>query len=130
MPECSPMGAAVEMSVRAMLQGPPFRTLHLLRPYSLHDSKYGLRICRGDSQVHVVVTELVDNPGVSITNNWEQLAPWIALHCGILEAEWPKIRWFERYWDRPEAIDEVVFQSVDLARPSFERPIWKRVGLL
>lgn len=80
---------------------------------------------RGDSYV-VVMTEVKDNPGMSITNAAAMLASQIfrEFFGGV---PFPLIRWVE-YWPAekgyPEHYDEVRFEHFDPVQQEFSIPRW------
>lgn len=67
--------------------------------YGIHKSKCGLKIKERNGKALVILTELSDNPGTSITNAYEDIATRIFKER--LSHLYPdSIRWIEHYPDR------------------------------
>lgn len=96
------------------------------------DNKYSLNIIQKDGQYCVIVTELPDNPGRSVTNAWPELATQI-YHALLKNISPDKINWYEYY---PENVysgkKEASFDQVFLKwnGKEFISPSWARTDLL
>lgn len=80
--------------------------------------------CRYDIAIRddrwlVVFTELVNNPGPSVTNAIENIVPQFCKNFNLKSDE---VDFFERYQSHPNELDEIVFLCDN-------SPIWKRLPL-
>jgi hypothetical protein len=91
-----------------------------IKPQFGPTGEYDVDILKKDGTVYITVTELNDNPGRSVTNAWEDIAPTL-LKMVSAEGEPPKVRWFEKYEGRDGVLDEVTFEE------HFSNPRWRRV---
>jgi len=91
----------------------------------LYKSRCGLKIVRENDRVTVILTELPDNPGTSVTNCVEEIATQV-YHRFLKGTPIDKIRWIEHYPPRgewEETFDEVSF---DWDGETFSHPRWRR----
>jgi hypothetical protein len=89
--------------------------------YNKLKNKCGIDILYSGENTIVLLTELKQNHGVSVTNAWEYLATLIYNH--ILKGHDPsKIIWVEHYEDEPENFS-IVF--LDYINEKFCNPDWK-----
>jgi len=71
-------------------------------------ARCGLKILAHKLGITVILTELPDNPGMSVTNAVEEIATQV--HRQKLPNVKPdSIRWIERYIEPEETFDEVLF---------------------
>ena len=94
------------------------------------DSKCGLEVLNQQGFTLVIVTELDDNPGVSVTNFAEHLATHV---CLDLQIDPMKLVWVEHYPDAgkrpypyPAHWDAATF-TFDILHGHFHSPSWFRV---
>ncbi len=98
-------------------------------------SKCGIRILVKDNNAVVVLTELPDNPGMSITNCYGHIATIIKKQY-LKEFDHKQIMWLEHYLDREEyygketktlTIEDETFDQVLLkwANNRYIAPNWK-----
>lgn len=89
------------------------------------ESKCGVTIKKQDEKITVILTELDDNPGTSITNAYEEIAT--KLHNEQLQHVDPtSIRWIEHYSSKRygETFDEV---SLHWDGRKYSSPVWTRL---
>jgi hypothetical protein len=96
------------------------------------DSRCLARIYSDGVRAVVVLTELADNPGTSVTNCYERIA--ILLRTAVTQfipsANFPsKVVWLEQYEVRPREIDLVtmVWDVANQGREAFFHPSWHRL---
>jgi hypothetical protein len=89
------------------------------------DSKCGLEIKRHDEKITVVLTELDDNPGTSVTNMIEHLATMV-YHQFLKGIPVENITWIEHY---PKTSFGETFDRVFLHWNGeiFSNPKWERI---
>jgi len=77
-------------------------------PGSTHTGKYSACIVKDQEMglAIVILIELKDNPGMSITNAYEHIASLIVKE-GIIGIKPENIVWFEHYEDKPKSLDKV-----------------------
>jgi hypothetical protein len=95
--------------------------------YGLHPSKCGLKIVKETENVTVILTELTDNPGTSVTNCIEEIATQVYQQF-LKDTPVEKIRWIEHY--PPSGIFEETFDEVvlDWDGEKFSHPRWRRLS--
>jgi hypothetical protein len=92
----------------------------------------GLRLVRDEERVVVVLTELPDNPGMSVTNACEEIATQVRRAFGL---DPDQIRWIEHYPEREHHVhrrtlheaatyDEIIFIWEDYQARA---PTWRRL---
>ena len=92
--------------------------------YGVHPSKCGVSIIGGDDGKTVVLTELPDNPGTSVTNFAEGIATAVK-HELLPDFPFYKIKWVEHYFAVkplfPESFDRV---SLTWDKDAFHNARW------
>ena len=84
-------------------------------------SRCGLDIWQSKDATVVVVTELHDNPGTSVTNVAESLATQVCRQYGISPQG---LVWIEHY---PESSWSRATFDFDWSRAEFDRPEWRYI---
>lgn len=89
------------------------------------DSKCGVEIKRDNDKVTVILTELPDNPGTSVTNMIEHLATMI-YHQFLKDVLVENITWIEHYIESfaGETFDKV---KMEWDGQRFKNPKWERI---
>ena len=93
-------------------------------------SRCRARIFSDTKKAVVILTELPDNPGVSVTNDYERIASNMRgmVTQFIPRSHFPsKVVWMEQYAARPEEIDLVTLQWEPI-RGEFSLPHWHRLN--
>ncbi len=98
--------------------------------YGIHESRCGVKIVRKENQTTVILTELPNNPGTSITNCFEDIATKIYKER-FQHLEPTSIRWIENYpveegsiFHHEETFDEV---TLEWDGNQYRHPHWKRI---
>jgi len=100
----------------------------------------GLRIVRDGEQTVVVLTELPDNPGMSVTNAAEEIATQVRREFGL---DPDQTRWIEHYpkWQHhihrqlhteSSIYDEIIYTWIDYeaTQPEWQRLTYEEVEIL
>jgi hypothetical protein len=90
-------------------------------------SKCGYRLEQTDKWTVLIVSELDDNPGTSITNAVEILFPQI---CEKLNLDPEKLVWVEHYSETPVYVEiwDVVTMDFEDNKPKLMSPKWERIS--
>lgn len=90
------------------------------------ESKCGVTIQKNEENLTVILTELNDNPGTSITNAFEMIATRLYNERFRDRNPWD-IKWIENYparHHREETFDEV---SLHWDGSEYNSPVWRRL---
>lgn len=90
-------------------------------------SKCGYRLEQTDKWIVIIVSELEDNPGTSITNAVEILFPQVCEHFGLYPG---RVVWIEHYPESSLAAGnwDIVTMDFDDNKPIILSPKWERIS--
>lgn len=100
-------------------------TIHHYQPFEQFQAHCRLRIYQHEEHPVVIVTEMVDNKEVSITNYWPELAYEIARQYELPLAH---TVWIEHYPQGNYALASSRGDTFDQLTLSNERPQWRRLS--
>lgn len=101
--------------------------LHYRNPVLHTPARCGLRLLQSDAGALVILTELPDNPGMSVTNASEEIASLVATRYDLDPAS---TTWIEHYPPRPgidraETYDEITYTWTGRTASA---PHWRRIA--